>query len=429
MSSAQLAAARLLPNLGAEEGARWERFSNEPRVRETARLWRSLFAWPNALVGTSGSTAADAEAWPPALGTPPDAPVFDWLEGGDVITPWLADLAARERIEQEGGRWASPPPDIVRSVHDKAFALRESTIQGYEPRALRGLSHIFEPSELAQPDDFLVALRAALAAWPDWTHGRFTLKPRQGGSGRGRIGGRADALDPSTLRGSLPRLSERGGAILEPWLDRSIDLSVLLHLDPAPDSSAPIVMLASLEQWVTPSGGWQGHLGEIDSRGRVFSGSEFDEPMREAAAALAGAARARGLHGPCGVDGLAFRLSEPGGEAREVLRPMLELNARFTAGFVTLGLIRRALPSVRGPLGLEPGERRGFLFALDVPGGAADWESLARELGDGAQLVPLSGGAQVEPSPLRPALLFARELEPLQAIVRRRAAPKREASG
>jgi hypothetical protein len=164
-------------------------------------------------------------------------------------------------------------------------------------------------------------------------------------------------------------------------------------------------------------------MGEVDARGRVYSGCEWDEPMREAAAALAGEARTRGYHGPCGVDGLVFRVREEGSEPRDILRPLLELNARFTVGFVTLALIRRALPQVREALALTPSQRRAFLFSLDVPPGWSDWSEIERELGEHTHLVRLDSGPGGQRSALRPGLLFTRRIANLRALVARPGEP------
>jgi RNA polymerase sigma factor (sigma-70 family) len=66
------------------------------------------------------------------------------------------------------------------------------------------------------------ALQKALVLPPDWRHhdaakpDTFTIKPRFGSSGRGRVDGRRllHALP------ALSRLRERGGVVVEPWLHR-----------------------------------------------------------------------------------------------------------------------------------------------------------------------------------------------------------------
>jgi hypothetical protein len=155
--------------------------------------------------------------------------------------------------------------------------------------------------------------------------------------------------------------------------------------------------------------------------------------MREAAAAIAAEAQEAGYWGPCGVDGFAFR--GPGADAPDAgdrpaltLRPIVEFNARFTVGIVVAGLLRRAAARMGPALGLEPGERRGFLFALDPPAGWPDWSSFAEAAGPGALLLPLdpnraAPASDAEPAaraPARPALLFAPEVGALRAALRAR---------
>ena len=160
------------------------------------------------------------------------------------------------------------------------------------------------------------------------------------------------------------------------------------------------MLLGSLELVTGPSGGYRGHTGELDSRGRIFSGLPQDEALREAAALVAVLARDAGFHGPAGLDALVYRETP---DAEPVLRPCVEWNARFTMGSVVLGLVRRLLPRVRSELDLGPGERRAFTFALDAP--PAGWESAREAAGAGSLLVPL----WCPDDSLEPALLFAAE--------------------
>jgi len=74
---------------------------------------------------------------------------------------------------------------------------------------------------------------------------------------------------------------------------------------------------------------------------------------------VARAAHAQGYHGPCGVDAFAFR-----GPDGPLLRPAVELNARFTLGTIVTGLLRRARPHLRRRLPTPPGSLRALRFAL-----------------------------------------------------------------
>jgi hypothetical protein len=216
---------------------------------------------------------------------------------------------------------------------------------------------VFEPDVLRDADGAVAEIEERLASWPSWTRGRFTLKPRFGTSGRGRVAGEAGRV--AAGRDAFARLAESGGAILEPWLKRSCDLSAQLWIDP----NGQIVLLGTTELLVAGSGLYRGHRGLVDSRGRVTSGNRYDEAVREAAVAVAQHAAVAGYRGPCGVDAFAFEVES----GRVALRAAVEFNARFTLGTVAIGLLRRALPGLGPERFPRPGELRAFRFQLDAP--------------------------------------------------------------
>ncbi|MBW2272175.1 MAG: hypothetical protein JRG96_02795 [Deltaproteobacteria bacterium] len=409
----------LIPNLGDDELlASGDPPPPRPGLATPARLWSLLFgAAARTLALAPGDKGQEESAWPEALGPRPDAPVFDWLPE-DALVPWISTPGLWARFETSGRPIAATRPDIVARVHDKAFAHRVALAEGLLPAPLRDLVSIFDPGELRDADAAVARMTGALASWPEPLSRSFTLKPRFGTSGRGRVAGSAGEADTPAIRGALPRLAERGGALLEPWFARSRDLSAQLFVG----DDGRITLLGTLEQIVAPSGLFLGHRGEIDSRGRVFSHGDFEESLREAAPLVAIAAAAEGYRGPCGVDAFALRLSgatDDGDPEREILRPVVELNARFTMGIVAIGLVRRALDRVRAPLGLEPGCRRAFLFALDAP--SEGWEAAAASAGPGALLLPLDHAGESA----RPALLFAASSDRLDEAAARITGAKR----
>lgn len=345
-----MSGAVLLPNFGAEEGD--ESAAPKHGLEDAAQLWRLLF-------GPGTRFFDDRPVEPSAFGERA-GPVFPWIEDGGGCVPWLSTERAARRIARAGLRLAGPDPQAVRTVHDKGFALRKAAELDLLPPVLAGAIRIFEPEELATP----AAVRTAIAALPDWVD-HWVLKPRLGSSGRGRVPGRGRELVP-VVEAALPRLAQRGGAILEPWLSRTGDHSMLLHVG----EEGP-TLLGITEQVLTPSGVYFGNRGTVARR----SGSRWDEELEEAALRLGAAIHAAGFRGPCGVDAFAFR--DPAGVER--LRPAVEVNARFTMGTVALGLVRRAEEA-----GLLEGAR-GFFFSLRR---AAEAPAEARRiaLGRGAEL-------------------------------------------
>jgi hypothetical protein len=352
----------LYPNIGAEEPD-WRSFAGQHAVRTLGQLWSQLFE---------------------------PEPVFDWLPASGSVA-WLNTDEAAAAVS--AGPLFGAAPNVVRRVHDKAFAQQVAKQAGLQPADLGDAICVFEPEELADSTQVLREIDAHIGRWPDWLGGRFTLKPRHGTSGRGRVSAHRD------VPGALARLVAQGGAILEPWLERVGDLSTQLYL--APDGQITIVGTTELR--VTRSGVYLGQRGTVDSRGRVASGSVHEPALREAAVAVAREAAAEGFWGPCGLDSLTFR----GSDGREVLRPVVEFNARFTAGTVALGLIRRALPQIRASLGLPPDAPRAFAFALSPPRGG--WP---RSEG-GLQLIPLAPAVGAD----GPALLVGRDGEELRSAL------------
>ena len=423
----------LLPNLGAEEGEDWRAYREQPAVRSAAHLWCLLFgqnarlripaqasARARSKAGKSGKPDWSEHArdgfWPKSLGPPAVDPAFPWLTPKTGVAAWFNTpslaTAAREVL---GLELSTPSPVVVPAVHDKAFALEAARKLDLAPRTLSSLIEVLSPEALRAPDELLERLEALLAQWPAWTRRRFTLKPRFGSSGRGRVGGQ-DRVDTTSIRGALPRLAERGGAIFEPWLDRVGDYSVSLLVPSVEQPEALPTILGSLEMWASPSGVYRGHCGEVDSRGRVFSGDTADESLRADAVGVAELARSAGFEGPAGIDSFRYREThEPDESTVERMRGSVEFNARPTMGLVTIGLVRRALPLVKEALELSPGDRRGFLLTY-LDGDAASREASARRLlalaGDERFLFDLSSGQPGDtPSPM---LVFARDLDTIR---------------
>lgn len=325
-----MSAAALFANLGAEEGESWRRMAAHPRVRAAARLWAALFPAGARAVGPVASLGEGLLA---PFSHDAARAAFGFCEGGGLV-PWLSTAEARDRARGEGLALAAAPPEVVARVHDKAFALRAAREAGLEPGDFAGAALALAADELGTVDAVRCRVEEAVTRWPEPLRARFVLKPRLGTSGRGRLEGRAGALDPEALRGALPRFRERGGVVVEPWLERVADLSAQLFVPPAGEP----VLLGTTQQVLTPGGVPLGHCGELGAGGEVRSGHRWDGELRAAALALGGAAAAAGFTGPCGVDAFSYRDAA----GREQFRPVVELNARFTAGISALGVLARA---------------------------------------------------------------------------------------
>ncbi|MBM4335981.1 MAG: hypothetical protein FJ108_08715 [Deltaproteobacteria bacterium] len=361
---------RLFANLGAEEPDAWQRMSAHPRVRTAARLWAALFPAGARLVGPGAPEAPRLAA---AFACDAERPALPFCAPGESLVPWLATEQAERLAREEGVPFAPPPAEVVTRVHDKAFAQEAALASGLVPPPLVGATLALGPEELVEADAVRCRIESAVARWPLELRARFTVKPRLGTSGRGRLDGADGRIDAELLSRSLSRLRDRGGALIEPWLERMLDLSAQLLVS-GPDE---VRVLGTLRQVVSARGAPTGHVGRIDREGEVDSGTAWDAALREAALAIGRAAAREGFRGACGVDAFVFR----GSDGARTLRPVVELNARFTMGTVALGHLARA---VRAGLARGAG---AFYFGF-APGAGA-WPSEARR---GARLEPILDG-------------------------------------
>jgi hypothetical protein len=169
-------------------------------------------------------------------------------------------------------------------------------------------------------------------------------------SGRARL--RVDPARPlpSGSEAWLARVIEAQGAVVvEPWLDRVLDLGLTLDLD------RPRPLLAAQRFFTDARGAYLGHVlgrplgglpgGHRADLHRAAGGAGgLEAAFEEIAAEVAGRLTALGCRGPAGVDLLVHRV--PGAGLR--LEPVVEVNPRRTMGHVALALRERLSPSSVG---------------------------------------------------------------------------------
>lgn len=388
----------LLPNLGAEE---------EQAVPASARgFLRGLYgAWATLFDGSQGTPwllpPGDEEAqrvWRQALALPsgelPSGAAFPCLEPldrrGELIA-WLNTPNAEKSAQAHRLPLCGPSPAVTRQVHDKAFAQFVSTDLDLHPPCLRGLGAVFSVEDCADSARAMARLFEIVRRFPDWIGRRFVIKPRLSTSGRGQVIAelRDGEITPPIAAASWQLFADRGGCVVEPWLERLQDLSVQLLIGPR------IEILGTTTQMVTQSGRILGNRGLVDASGALRSGADVttEAGLCAAAQTLGEAAANAGFFGIAGVDAFLFR----GPDGQPTLRAVVELNARFTTGTVALGLVRRLAATGK----LE--QRRSWALRLKAPPKLAIEES-----GDVLCVCPLSRG---------PALIVAESPERLSRFL------------
>jgi uncharacterized ferritin-like protein (DUF455 family) len=159
--------------------------------------------------------------------------------------------------------------------------------------------------------------------------GSFVLKAPLSTAGRG-----LRRWSPDVERWAREILATQGSLVVEPWLDRALDLSVQFDVGEG-------TRVAPWGRFLTDAGGRY--------RGAVLGDVLRDQPsdvrrclheglatLEQAARHVGDAMRARGFTGPAGIDALVYRT--PGGVA---LKPIVELNPRNTMGRVARAIGRR----------------------------------------------------------------------------------------
>ncbi len=216
----------------------------------------------------------------------------------------------------------SGDPAVARTVNSKAFSQRKAADHGLEPG-------MFQHARVV---DRVTALQEHLAEVPEPVAAQWTLKPLWGFAGGGRTAGSGRTLAPGTRRALEARLALDGAVVFEPWVTRVSDHSTQLWVGGPTD--VRVVFQGTLLN--TPGGRY---LGNVD----VAPGS----PQAAHHAALAAAATQSGrwlaeagYRGPAGVDAFVYRDALRGGA--HTLRPVVEINARFTLGFVAGVVVRMA---------------------------------------------------------------------------------------
>ncbi len=256
---------------------------------------------------------------------PEGAPPWRALADGDHVHPriaWGADdarapaaptaptAAWRERL----AALATPAIATVRGLADRRWALALAQRLGAAlPGAVPATTVAEVEAAIAAP-----ALRAASAsdAW--------IAKAAISAAGRDRVR-RRGPLDDAT-RARLARLAARGGLVVEPWVERLVDVG-----QPGLVEDRGVTLLPAHRLLTDPGGGFLGiAIVAPDAPRRLGLTADEHAQVKAVGAAVGDALAAAGYRGPFTVDAFAWR--DPQG-ARQ-FHPLCEVNPRLTFGLV-----------------------------------------------------------------------------------------------
>ncbi len=198
---------------------------------------------------------------------------------------------------------------------------------------------------LHEPNAVIAEINRLLAA------GQVLLKAPMSYAGRGHLRVNA-ASDPAKTRGWIENtLASHGGIVVEPWLDRLIDFSVLYEMKAGGEVS--LIGLTRMENdaagrflGIRVSPKW-GTLLEPEAAVFLFREARVMEVYQEQIPALLGELLP-GYCGPLGVDAMLHR--RPDGSL--ALKPVVEVNVRLTMGRIAWEWMKRRPGSGGGRLRL-----------------------------------------------------------------------------
>lgn len=229
------------------------------------------------------------------------------------LVPWGCSPSMIELARERSWSTSLPHPDVVRQVNSRRerFDLEQSL-----GVALPGMQLVESIDELER----------TVAASGDAQRG-WILKANFGMAGRESVRGRGTILSDPIRGWARTRLEQAGCVLFEPLVAPIAEAGIQLEIPP--EGSPTLVGIAP--QIIGPGGTY---------RGSRF-GSRADEiaPWQNAvpvARMVASHLQRLGYFGPLGIDAMWYRDAD--GQAH--LRPLQDLNARFTMGRLALGWSR-----------------------------------------------------------------------------------------
>jgi uncharacterized ferritin-like protein (DUF455 family) len=217
---------------------------------------------------------------------------------------------------------------------------------------------------------------AAITVIRERGHHRIVAKQALGLAGQNAIRLWEPELLATQCQWLTRALQNRRQVVIEPWLDREIDFSIQLEMGPRELKLCGYTGLLN-----DAKGQFQGNWAEANFARRIPSkvSALFDAEISgmvqrlytEIFSLLETELREAGFVGPVGIDAFVYRTAN--GERR--LKPIVEINPRYTMGRLTVELMKQACPGSSGLFRLVNG-------AQLKAAGFADFSSYAKSFAE-----------------------------------------------
>ncbi len=230
-----------------------------------------------------------------------------------VFSPWGRTPRSLAIGTRTGADVSGPPPEVIHRVNSKLFShLLERKLGVADPRA----------AACATLDELA---RHVAAACPD-PKMKWVVKHRLGVAARERVLGRGPSLGHNAETWCRARFAEGEVLLFEPWLEVIREYGTVMNI--ADDGAIEVFGVSDVQ--TNGAGTATGYL-----IGRPPTPERMKD-LLEIADHVGAALHRAGYHGPCGIDAL---------EHRDGWRPILEINARLTVGFLAVAAERRLNPT------------------------------------------------------------------------------------
>jgi hypothetical protein len=258
--------------------------------------------------------------WPESLSTEAARARVELLDPASAanqqareFTPWGWTPSAKALGEATGARLHAPPPDVVVRINSKLFS-----------HALERALGVAEPG--ARIAASMAELDEAVAVACPHSQDKWVVKSPFGFAARGRVLGRGPKLDPASATWAERQFRDGKSLLFEPWhaVVREYGVATWIRDD------GTVAVEGIVDVATNGAGAALGY-----TLGRPVE-SEIRATLERMATVVGRALHAEGYRGPAGIDALEHE----GG-----LRPLLEINARYTMGFVALAVERALAPS------------------------------------------------------------------------------------
>ena len=284
---------------------------------ELATAWLAV-AEDGDLIWTPVSIEPDFFLEATRNGMPSVVPVTSLSEVPREVefVPWGWSAEVRKLAIQFGWSMDAPTENAVRQANSRATS---------NELEQRGNFRLDGSRKIESPDQLDEAIQATYASGSRWV-----IKAEFGMSARERILGRGAATeaDKNWVR---RRLTRHGAVFFEPWVERIDEVGIQIEIS----KHKPPDLLGVSTMLVDERGQYAGS-GFAGCESRLFANLTLLQDAISTALSAATHLKSLGYFGPLGIDAMLYR--DTAGDLR--IRPLQDINARWTMGRLSLGLRR-----------------------------------------------------------------------------------------